>query len=164
MPPAPPAQPKQPTRLSPRGLLAYRIGFAAGLAGFAVACAGLFLLTGMKESSSVSIGAGRRRNKSHPPSTSFFLSDTGASSPLATTPLADAYRAIVRKSPFLIGALFNVSMFASVLTMVRLQEHAAALATIPPPRSRQERRARERDFKAAVSRMGGRIVEGGKVD
>lgn len=104
------------------------------------------------------------RNQVSPSPLYLIFSDTGAASPLATTPLADAYRAIVRKSPFLIGALFNVSMFASVLTMVRLQEHAAALATIPPPRSRQERRARERDFKSAVARMGGRIVEGGKVD
>lgn len=42
----PKAEPKEPTRLSPRALLAYQAGFYAGIVGFATACVGLFLLTG----------------------------------------------------------------------------------------------------------------------
>lgn len=100
--------------------------------------------------------AGRAQCKQRPNS---CPPDTGASSLLAATPLAAWCRSLIQRSPFIVGALFNISMFASALTFARLREHAAA-PPLPPPKSRQERRRRERDFRQAVTRMGGQIVEG----
>ena len=99
--------------------------------------------------------------KKRPPT--LLFPDAGAASSLASTPLAASFRALITRSPYLLGGLFNISMFGSVLCLVRLQEHAAApLPVPPPPKSRQERRQLERDVKSHLRAAGARVWDGKK--
>ena len=99
--------------------------------------------------------------KKRPPT--LLFPDAGAASSLASTPLAASFRALITRSPYLLGGLFNISMFGSVLCLVRLQEHAAAPLPVPPPRkSRQERRQLERDVKSHLRAAGARVWDGKK--